>query len=90
MFVTKRIAGALTLLGLGWTVGYAQRSEPEFMLLIDAPAGETRIECVSGCRLIGARDLENPNADQMKAYSYFCEGINVKRCSARAGGWVVR
>ena len=90
MLLTKRVAGILILLGLGWAVGYAQRSEPDFMLAIDAPVGETRIECVSGCRLIGARDLANPNADQMKAYSYSCEGVNVQRCSARTGGWLVR
>ena len=43
---------SLALLALGWTVGYAQRSEPQFTLLIDAPAGETTIECASGCALI--------------------------------------
>ena len=59
MPIARTIVWALMLLGLGWTLGYAQktRPEPEFMLAIDAPVGETIVECVSGCGLIGAKDL---------------------------------
>ena len=57
MSLAKRFFFAIILLGLGWAVGYAQRPNQEFMLSIDAPAGETRIECVSGCGLRGSRDL---------------------------------
>jgi hypothetical protein len=80
---------SLALLALGWTVGYAQRSEPQFTLSIDAPVGETRIECVSGCSLIGSRDLGNPNAGRMKEYQYGCSGRGVERCSASLAGWLV-
>jgi len=79
---------SLALLALGWTVGYAQRSEPQFTLLIDAPAGETTIECASGCALIGSRDLGNPNAGRMKKYGYGCSGRSFERCSASVAGWL--
>lgn len=81
---------AFVLVGLGWLVGYAQRPEPEFMLAIDAPAGETRVECVSGCKLMGARDLGNPNALRSMVYTYRCSGRNVQRCGAKVAGWLAR
>ena len=88
--MARRVAWAVLLVALGWTVGYAQRPEPDFMLAIDAPAGETRVECVSGCRLMGARDLPNIRAGQMTAYRYSCSGAAVRRCTAQAAGWLVR
>jgi hypothetical protein len=88
MAVGKQVVGALILLGLGWTVGYAQRPEPEFVIAIDAPVGETRVECMSGCTLMGARDLGNPNATQMKVYDYGCSGA--QRCEAKVAGWLVQ
>ena len=90
MSIRKRVAVAFILVGLGWTLGYAQRPAPEFMLAIDAPAGQTRVECVSGCRLMGSRDLGNPNAGQMRVYTYGCSGGAVERCTAQAAGWLVR
>lgn len=86
----KRLAWAFILVGLGWTVGYAQRSEPEFMIAIDAPVGETHVECMAGCKLMGARDLGNPNAGRMRVYSYGCSGRNVQRCATEVAGWLVR
>lgn len=90
MSVRKGAFLAFVLVGLGWAVGYAQRSEPEFMIAIDAPVGETRVECVSGCELMGARDLGNPNAGRLTVYTYGCSGRNVRRCGARIAGWLVR
>jgi len=88
MSSTKSFSLALVVLGIGWTVGYAQRPEPEFMLSIEAPVGETRIECVSGCQLIGARDVGVPSAGRMKTYTFSCTGSH--RCKGSAGGWVAR
>ena len=68
----KNFAIAHILLGSGWAIGQAQRPEPEFMLSIDAPVGEARIECVSGCQLIGARDVDVPSAGRMKSYTFSC------------------
>ena len=87
MSVMKGAFLAFVLVGLGWAIGYAQRPEPEFMIAIDAPVGETRVECLSGCELIGARDLGNPNAGRLKVYGYGC---NARRCKARVAGWLVR
>jgi hypothetical protein len=89
MPLVKRLSCAFLLLGLGWAIGHAQRAEPEFMISIDAPAGETRIECVSGCQLTGARDLGNPNAGRANTYRYSCSGQS-QRCYAKAGGWLIR
>ena len=90
MSAGKHVFWAFILVGLGWTVGYAQRPEPEFMIVIDAPVGETNVECMSGCRLMGARDLGNPNASRMRVYSYGCSGANVKRCEANVAGWLIQ
>ena len=90
MRVMKGAFLAFVLVGLGWAVGYAQRPEPQFMIAIDAPVGETRVECVSGCELMGATDLGNPNADRLKVYVYGCSGRNVRRCTAKVAGWLVR
>jgi len=80
---------ALILFALGWTVGAAERPQPEFMIAIDAPVGQTHVECLSGCKLVGARDLPNPRAGLMRVYSYGCSGGNVQRCGAQvaAGGF---
>jgi hypothetical protein len=90
MSVMKDACLAFLLVGLGWVVGYAHRPAPEFMLAIDAPVGETRVECVAGCELMGARDLGNPNAGRMTVYTYECKGRGVSRCSAQIAGWLVR
>lgn len=90
MSISKGTFLAFILFGSGWVVGYAQRSEPEFMLAINAPVGETRVECVSGCELMGARDLGNPNAGRLTVYDYGCKGRKVQRCEARIAGWLVR
>ena len=85
--MARRVVWASLLIGFGWAVRGAARPEPEFMIAIDAPAGETRIECLSGCKLIGARDLPNRNAIYMKVYSYGCSGSGVQRCGAQVAGW---
>ena len=58
----KRVFLALGLLGFGWAVGYAQSPESDFIIEITAPAGDTSVGCISGCELIGAHDLDNPEA----------------------------
>ena len=89
MSITRRVVWPVMLIGLGWMVGAAERPEPEFMIAIDAPVGQTRVECLSGCRLMGARDLPNRHAGQMKVYSYGCSGRGVQRCGAQVAGWRV-
>ncbi len=90
MSVGKQVVSAFILLGLGWTIGHAQRPEPDFMIAIDAPVGDTRVECTSGCTLMGAKDLGNPNAMQMRVYTYGCSGRSVQRCGTQVAGWRVQ
>jgi hypothetical protein len=90
MLLVKRAFWSFLLVGLGWAVGHAQRSEPEFIISIDAPVGETRVECVSGCELMGSRDLGNPNARRLKVYKFGCAGTGVQRCGASVAGWLVQ
>ena len=39
MSIARRFVWAFLLVGLGWTVGFAERPEPEFMIAIDALLG---------------------------------------------------
>ena len=90
MSFVKRALWSFFLVGLGWAVGNAQRSKPQFMISINAPAGETRVECVSGCELMGSRDLGNPNAGRLKVYTFGCSGSRDQRCGALVAGWLVQ
>lgn len=90
MSILKRAFRAFSLVGFGWAVGFAQRSEPDFMIAINAPVGQTRVECLSGCELMGARDRGNPKAGRLTVYTYGCSGRNVQRCGAQIAGWLVR
>jgi hypothetical protein len=81
-------AVALALFGIGWGTGVAQTSSPDFELIVDAPGGETTIECVRGCNLVWVERGINPNAGRMSTFKFSCTG---GRCSSgRVGGWVVR
>jgi hypothetical protein len=84
MSVRKGAFLAFVLVGLGWVVGYAQRPQPEFMMAIDAPVGETRVECVSGCELIGARDLGNPNAGRLTMMSTVVAAVTFSAAKQRS------
>jgi hypothetical protein len=77
----------ILLVGAGWALGRAQVRQPEFELRVDAPAGETRVECVRGCELMWVERGVNPNDSPQSSFSFACRG-QVERCSsARIGGW---
>lgn len=77
---------AVILIFLGWTVGKAQTSAPAFELVVDAPGGETTIECVRGCELAWVERGVNPNASRIPTFTYRC---TAPRCSSgRVGGWL--
>lgn len=90
MNTRMRLFLAIGLFAVGWTAGYAQRAQPEFLIAIDAPAGQTRLECISGCELLGARDLESPSAGPTATYQFSCSGSSAARCMARVAGWLVK
>ena len=80
---------AVILIFIGWAVGMAQSSEPAFELVVNAPEGETTIECVKGCELAWVARGVNPNDTPKPKFNYRCEGA--RRCSSgRVGGWLTR
>lgn len=87
--IVVRMAIVVALVALGWAAGRAQTAQPDFELLVDAPAGETRVECVRGCRLSWVeRPVKSPTTPQLY-FSYGCSGP--PRCSSgRIAGWVAR
>lgn len=78
---------AVTLVLAGWAVGKGQAAAPDFELIVDAPGGETTIQCVKGCTLAWVERGVNPNAAPIPTFTYRCTGSD--RCSsARVGGWL--
>lgn len=85
----SRAAVTVALIGLGWVLGRAQASQPDFELIVNAPAGETTVQCARGCDLVWVERGINPNAMPMPTFTFACRGERVERCSsARIGGWV--
>jgi hypothetical protein len=83
---TIGIGAALAV--LGWGAGRAQRATPEFELLVNAPPGETIVECVRGCTLQWAERGINPNDTPVAKFTYSC---TAGRCtSGRVAGWIVK
>ena len=80
-----RMAMAAALVGLGWMAGNAQTSAPHFEIVVNAPAGETTIECVRGCKLAWVERGVNANATPATTFTFSCSGT---RCSSyKVGGW---
>ncbi len=80
-----RLAIAAALVLLGWAAGKAQPSVPSFEIRVNAPGGETTIECVRGCELSWV-ERQNTSARTMTTFKYGCSGT---RCSSgRVGGWL--
>jgi hypothetical protein len=84
-----RVVAAVVLIGLGWAAGKAQTPQPDFELIVNAPAGQTSVECVRGCELMWVERGVNPNDTPRATFSFGCQGPEVKRCSsASVGGWI--
>lgn len=80
---------AIALLGTGWAVARAQTPEPDFELIVDAPAGPTSITCVRGCTLMWVERGINPNGVPQQSFNFSCTGNREGRCSsAKVGGWM--
>jgi hypothetical protein len=83
-----RLVAVASLILLGWAIGKAQTSTPDFMLIVDAPTGETKVECTSGCSLAWAGH-GIPTGTPQSTFTYRCSGS--ERCSsAGIAGWVKR
>jgi hypothetical protein len=84
-----RVAIAAIFIGLGWTIGRAQMPQPDFELIVNAPVGETTVECRRGCDLAWVERGVNPASKPMPTFKFNCGGQ--ERCSSfRIGGWVAR
>jgi hypothetical protein len=83
-----RIALAAILIGIGWSAGRAQPSQPHFELVIKAPAGETTVECRRGCTLAWTERGVNPASTPVPTFTFACGVAGDGRCtSGRIGGW---
>jgi len=86
-----RVITAAALVGLGWSAGRAQTPEPDFELVVDAPAGATTITCKRGCSLAWVERGVLENATRQPEFSFKCGGPGVGRCSSGGvGGWLAR
>ena len=91
--IALKLLLAIGLVAIGWTVGRAQPSYPDFELRIDAPRGQTTITCVRGCGLAWIQRSPPGNyPGQDSVFTYSCGGPNADmRCdSGRVGGWIAR
>ena len=71
---------------IGWTARGAQ-SQPDFELVVNAPAGATSIECRRGCQLLWVERGPNPNAAPQQTFDFTCSGATAASCSSgRVGG----
>ena len=78
-------AAGLLLVVTGWLVGRAQAA-PDFEFVIDAPAGDTHIDCVRGCKLAWVE--RGMGGSPQTTFRFSCHG-QVERCSSgRIGGWL--
>ncbi len=89
LFVRALIAVAL--IAAGWVAAKAQPSTPDFEIVVDAPVGETTIECKRGCNLAWVARGVNPASTPATTFKFNCGGGSVARCSSYAvGGWLTR
>src|SRR5262245_43315273 len=58
----------------------------DFEIRVQAPTGKTMVECVRGCKVIGARDVDNPSASQMRSYWFSCGAPD--GCQGRVVGFL--
>jgi hypothetical protein len=85
-----RLAAALALVALGWSLGRAQTTAPDFELIVSgAPATDVAVKCQRGCQL--AYRESNGGFDQTKsraAVGFACG--NSGPCDVPFAGWVQR
>jgi hypothetical protein len=81
-----RAAVVAVLAGGGWAFGRAQTTQPDFELIVNAPAGDVQVMCVRGCALAWVERGVNPRATPQPTFSFSCSGTG--RCSSGLiGGW---
>ena len=89
--MVRRTLIALALIGLGWTVAWAQAQAPDFELSVVTKDGTTTVECLRGCCLQWVEWVVPDRAGAKKAVSFgSCNGRPDGCPSGRIGGWITK
>ena len=72
-----RVAVALGLVIVGWSVGKAQTTVADFEIAIDAPRGDLKLMCQKGC------DWAKDGATQLSTITFQCQ---TERCRVTVNG----
>ena len=83
-----RVVTVTALVALGWIIGLAQSTQPDFEIVVSAPTGQTTIQCVRGCDLSFVEGGVNPQAVATPKFTFSCGGPAARCSSARIGGWM--
>ena len=83
-----RLTIAAALIAIGWAAGKAQPVQPDFELVVTAPAGQTTVECRRGCELVWVERGLNPSATPQPTFTFNCGGTTDRCSSYKIGGWV--
>jgi len=86
--ILARLLVGIALIGVGWSVGRAQATAPDFELVIYGAPGDTEVKCRSGCKL-SYRETAAP-VDPKTAKDSVGMGCGTGRCEMFAAGWVQR
>jgi hypothetical protein len=94
-FMSRWLLQALlssSLIGVGWSVTRAQRPEPDFEIVVAAPAGTTTVRCVRGCKLVWSERGINPNAMPTASFQFNCSGSSTTSdcVSGKIAGWLTQ
>jgi hypothetical protein len=76
-----RLALAGVLAGAGWSVGKTQTTVADFELTVDAPGGQTVINCVKGCDF--THDVGRIETRPNTKFVFSC---SAERCRATING----
>ena len=83
-----RLAAVAACICLGWAAGRAQTTQPTFEFVVNAPVGQTIIQCVRGCELAWVERGLSPNAQTMTTFTFTCTSPSGRCSSQRVGGWL--
>ena len=83
-----RLIAIAAFICLGWVAGRAQPSQPDFELIVNAPVGETSIQCVRGCELSWVERGRIPEAQTMATFTFNCTSPSGRCSSYKVGGWL--
>ncbi len=83
----RQVVVALALIGMGWAAARAQTPAPDFEIVVNAPTGQTTVQCVRGCGLMWIARGVNPNSQPTEKFTFSCTAP--QGCSSsRVGGWI--